>query len=106
MGVNTQMREPAPRSRGEACAVRRLGETPPPSVRHRRLPARGPEIGLQLSRFVLEQRADDLGRPLTGREDEGAGQIEGRVLLVRAGLIFERLLALAVDDAANSRPID
>src|ERR1700733_10741876 len=102
MGVNTQMREPAPRSRGEACAVRRLGETPPPSVRHCRLPARGSDIGLSLSRVDPEQRPADLGRPLTGREDEGAGQIEGRVLLVRAGLIFERLLCLAVDDPANS----
>ena len=35
-----------------------------------------------------------------------AGQIEGRILLVRAGLLFERLLALPIDDAANSCPID
>ena len=30
-------------------------------------------MGLQLSRFVFEQRADDFGRPRTGGEDRGAG---------------------------------
>jgi hypothetical protein len=67
---------------------------------------RPPEIRLQLRRFVLEQRADDFGRPLADGEDDRAGQIEGRILFVRAGLGLERLFGLTVDDAANSRPID
>jgi hypothetical protein len=46
------------------------------------------------------------GRPLTGGEFEAAGQIEGWILLARADLLFERLLALPIDDAANSCPID
>jgi hypothetical protein len=71
-----------------------------------RLSLRLPKIRLQPSGFVLKQRAQDFGRPLTGGEYEAAGQIEGRILLVRAGLLFERLLALPLDDAANSCPID
>jgi hypothetical protein len=59
-----------------------------------------------LSRFLLKEGADDFGRPLTGGEDEGAGQIEGWILLVRAGLGLQRLLGLAIDDAADPRPID
>jgi hypothetical protein len=65
-----------------------------------------PEIRLQLSRLVLEQRPDDFGRALAGGEHGVAGQVERRVLFVRAGLGFQRLLGLAVDDAADARPVD
>src|ERR1700722_12671069 len=37
-----------------------------------------PEIRLQLSRFVFEQRPYDVGPPLASSEDERTGQIEGR----------------------------
>ena len=57
-----------------------------------RLSPRLPKIRLWPSGFILNQRAQDFGRPLTGGEYETAGQIEGRILLVRAGLLFERLL--------------
>jgi hypothetical protein len=70
------------------------------------LSPRPPEIRLELGRFVCEQRADDFGRLLAGGEDDGAGQVEGRVLLMRAGLRFERLLGLAINDAADPCPVD
>ena len=52
-------------------------------------------------RLVLEQRPDHFGRTLAGGEHLFARQIEGRVLLVRAGLRFQRLLGLA----ETTRPI-
>src|ERR1700734_990725 len=79
---------------------------PPSDLSPRALPSGLPEIRLQLSRLVLEQRPDDFGGALAGGEHGVAGQIEGRVLLVRAGLLFQRLLCLAVDDAADPRPVD
>ena len=67
------------REDGEVAVVHRrrpgavLGERWPGS-----LPSRPPEIGLQLSRFVLEHRPDDFGRSLPGGEhcrkaDRGSG---------------------------------
>src|SRR5271157_3420792 len=72
----------------------------------RRLTPRLPEIGLQRGRLLLEQRPDDFGCALACPEHDLAWQVEGRVLLVRPGLRFQPLLALAVDDPADSRPID
>lgn len=69
---------------------------PPPASRPK-------EIHVQLSRFILEQRADDFGWPLTSGEDERRRAIECRILLVRAGLSFQRHLGLAIDDAAEFR---
>ena len=43
---------------------------------------------------------------LAGPEHDLAWQVEGRVLLVRPGLRFQPLLALAVDDPADPRPVD
>jgi hypothetical protein len=46
----------------------------------------------QSSQWVLIPRSRN-GRPLTGGEYEAPKQIEGRILLVGAGLLFERASA-------------
>ena len=85
--------------------ARRRTKTPIADLENRLSP-RLPKIRLQPSGFVLKQRAQDFGRPLTGGEYEAAGQIEGWILLKRAGLGIQGLLGLTIDDAADSRPVD
>src|SRR4051794_36974263 len=66
----------------------------------------GPEIRLELGGLVLEEWPQHLRRARSRREDAPTRQIEGRIFLMRPGLIFQARFALAVDQPPDTGPID
>src|ERR1700729_3300060 len=65
-----------------------------------------PDAFVQRFGLVLEQRPEDLGRALSALEHLAAGQVERGILRVVAGDGAQAMLAQAVDQPANSRPVD